>query len=126
MNPVPNPKRGEIWFTHLPTDPPGKNPRPVLIVSTDSRNLNERADTVLVIPLTTSIQTSPYRVALQPRETGLQETSMLNAQNISTLRKVDLIPPRHPLRRLSGQRLRECAVGVVRVMGFSVELQHIR
>ena len=49
------PRRGEIWFVKLHVDPPDKGLRPVLIVSVDVRNQHERADTVLAIPLTTSI-----------------------------------------------------------------------
>ena len=49
------PWRGEIWFVKLHVDPPDKGIGPVLIVSVDARNQHERADTVLAIPLTTSI-----------------------------------------------------------------------
>ena len=56
MPPVPKfPLRGEIWFAHLPTDPAAKGRRPVVVVSGDTRNRHERASTVLVVPLTTSI-----------------------------------------------------------------------
>lgn len=50
------PLRGEIWFAHLPTDPAAKGIRPVVIASVDARNRNERADSVLVVPLTTSVR----------------------------------------------------------------------
>lgn len=126
MNKLPQPRRGEIWFARLPTDPPGKGPRPVAIVSIDQRNLNERADTVLVIPLTTTLRETPYRFALSPGETGLQEPSMLMADGISTIRKADLLASRAPLRRLSELRIRECAVRVVRSMGLTTDIAHIQ
>jgi mRNA-degrading endonuclease toxin of MazEF toxin-antitoxin module len=50
------PRRGEIWFVKLHVDSPDKGLRPVLIVSVDARNQHERADTVLAIPLTTSVR----------------------------------------------------------------------
>lgn len=50
------PLRGEIWLAHLPTDRAAKRRRPVVIVSLDTRNRHERANTVLVVPLTTSIR----------------------------------------------------------------------
>src|SRR2546430_9025821 len=31
-------RSGEIWFVKFPSDPPEKNPRPVVIVSMDARN----------------------------------------------------------------------------------------
>jgi mRNA-degrading endonuclease toxin of MazEF toxin-antitoxin module len=52
------PLRGEIWFVKLPTDLTGKGQRPVVIVSLEARNRHERADSVLVVPLTTSIHRS--------------------------------------------------------------------
>ena len=47
--PTRTPLRGEIWYIKLPTDPPGKGGRPVVIVSVDARNRHERATTVMVI-----------------------------------------------------------------------------
>jgi mRNA-degrading endonuclease toxin of MazEF toxin-antitoxin module len=49
-----SPLRGEIWFVKLPTDPPEKNPRPLVVVSRDERNKHEKANTVMVVPLTTT------------------------------------------------------------------------
>ena len=51
-NPQPvQPHQGEIWFVRIPTDPPDKNARPVIVVSLDARNQHPRASTVLVVPL---------------------------------------------------------------------------
>ncbi len=97
--PLPQPKRGEIWFVKFPSDPPEKNPRPVVIVSMDARNQHPRAETVLAVPLSTTLRESPTHIRLQPGETGLQ-------------------PSRGALRRLSESTLREIARGVVRAMGF--------
>ena len=82
--PSPNrpPLRGEIWFVQLPVDPPQKGRRPVVIVSLNVRNRHERADTVLVVPLTTSThKEAPTHVFLAARETGLQSDSAGRAED---------------------------------------------
>jgi mRNA-degrading endonuclease toxin of MazEF toxin-antitoxin module len=106
----PNPRRGEIWLVRFPSDPPEKGPRPVIIVSVDARNRNERADTVLVIPLTTSIQReTPTRVLLLAAETGLQSDSAASADGITVIRKSDLLEPKVRLREVSNRRI--CELG---------------
>src|SRR6266851_6458431 len=93
--------RGEIWFVHLPADPPEKGRRPVVIVSLDARNRHERADTVLVVPLTTSVHKDvPTHVFLSSGETGLQADSTARAEDITVVRKQSLIEPRDRLRQL--------------------------
>lgn len=113
---TPSPKRGEIWFAALPTEP--QKIRPVVIVSPDGRNENPRASTVLVIPLTTNLRESDTRTEVAPGETGLPEHSSLAAEDITVVRKVDLRPSRAPLRQLRESRLRDAARGVLRAMGF--------
>jgi mRNA-degrading endonuclease toxin of MazEF toxin-antitoxin module len=96
------PLRGEIWFVQLPTDPPEKGRRPVVIVSSDSRNTHERASTVLVIPLSTSIhKDAPTHLLLEPGQSGLREPCVAQSENIAVVRKESLIEPREPLRRIS-------------------------
>lgn len=48
-------QRGEIWFSQLSVDPSDKRHCTVVVISLDARNRHERADTVLVVPLTPSI-----------------------------------------------------------------------
>lgn len=109
------PLRGEIWFVQLHTDPAEKGRRPVVIVSLDARNRHERADTVLVVPLTTSIhKNAPTHVLLPAGETGLQSDSAARAEDITVVRKQSLIEPKDRLRQLSGKRICELA-GKVRV-----------
>src|SRR5438093_8204260 len=96
------PRRGEIWFVKLHVDPPDKGLRPVLIVSVDARNRHERADTVLAIPLTTSIHKSvPTHILLSSAETGLSADSAARAEDITVIRKENLVAPRSKLRQLS-------------------------
>ena len=112
------PLQGEIWFVQLPTDPPEKGRRPVVIVSLDARNRHERAYTVLAVPLTTSIhKNSPTHVYLSPGETGLQEASAARAEDITVVSKERLIEPLRPLRILSRSRIVEIADKVRLAMG---------
>lgn len=113
------PSRGEIWFAQLATDPPQKGRRPVLIVSSEARNRHERADTVLVAPLSTSIHKGavPTHLLLSAGETGLQEDSIVRAEDITTVRKASLLEPRAGLRTLSDRRICELAVMVRIAMG---------
>ena len=114
----PRPKRGSIWFVRYPTDPPGKGPRPVLIVSIDARNQNDNADTVLVVPFTTNLRDAPAHLQLAPGETGLPHQCALGAENVTVVRKESLIPSRARLKMLSQARLREVSRRVVLAMGF--------
>ena len=62
------PRRGEIWFVRFPTDPADEGERPVVIVSTDARNLHEKANTVLVVPLSTTPARAPtHKSSLQEK-----------------------------------------------------------
>ena len=113
------PRQGEIWFVRIPTDPPDKNARPVIVVSLDARNQHPRASTVLVVPLSTTISGFDTHVRLEPGETGLAEVSEAQAENISTVRKESLAPPRSRLRALSASRLGQIARCVVLAMGIA-------
>ena len=114
---LPQPRRGQIWFAVLPTDPPGKRARPVLIVSSDGRNVHPRANTVLIVPLSTTLTDIPIHVRLQPGETGLAEISELQPENVSIVRK-ETIRPFPPTRTLGEKILRMVARNVVLSMGI--------
>jgi mRNA interferase MazF len=112
------PFRGEIWFVQLYVDPLEKGRRPVVVVSLDARNRHERADTVLVIPLTTSIhKEAPTHVLLRAGETGLQADSAARAEDLTVVRKQSLLEPQGRLRRLSDKRICELAAKVSVAMG---------
>jgi mRNA-degrading endonuclease toxin of MazEF toxin-antitoxin module len=92
------PLLGEIWWAHFPTDEPGKN-RLAVIVSTNARNSHPRAETILAIPLSTSIQKlGPWHLVLRSGETGLREDSVAWAENIGVVAKNQLI------ERIQGHR----------------------
>jgi mRNA-degrading endonuclease toxin of MazEF toxin-antitoxin module len=110
--------RGEIWWVQLPAEPPGKGRRPVVVVSSDSRNQHERASTVLVVPLSTSIHKgSPTHTLLQPGETGLRELCVAQSENVSVIRKESLVESRERLRQLTHTRICEIADKVRIAMG---------
>jgi mRNA-degrading endonuclease toxin of MazEF toxin-antitoxin module len=113
-----SPQRGEIWFVQFHVDPPDKGRRPVVIVSIDARNRHERADTVLVAPLTTSIhRNAPTHVLLAAGETGLPSDSAARAEDITVVRKQSLVEPRSRLRKLSDNRVCEIAAKASIAMG---------
>ncbi len=112
------PLRGEIWFTELYVDPPEKGRRPVVIVSLDSRNRHERVNTVLAVPLSTSIhKDAPVHLLLPAGETGLQSDFIARAEDIAVVLKADLVEPRSRLRALSDRRICELAAKVRMAMG---------
>ena len=110
--------RGEIWFAKLYVDPPDKGLRPVVIVSLDARNRHERADTVLAVPLTTSVHKDvPTHVYLAAGETGIQSDSAARAEDITTIRKSNLVAPGVRLRQLTDKKICELAAKVIVSMG---------
>jgi len=111
------PLRGEIWFVKLPTDPPEKAARPVVIVSLDVRNKHPRANTVLVAPLTGSVEKEvEMHIQLSPGETGLQPSS-IRCEDVTVVRKESLIEPRQSLRSLSHTRVCQIADALRIAMG---------
>src|SRR5947207_5872819 len=64
----PLPRRGEIWTANL-GNPPIRHW--VLIVSLDERNLSDRRDSVLVVPLSSGGPEGATVIQLPPGETGL-------------------------------------------------------
>jgi len=113
------PRRGEIWFVKLHTDPPDKGQRPVIIVSTDARNLHPNANTVLVVPLSTTPAKAPTHIELSSGETGLSAPSTIRAEDISVVRKSSLLESRQGLRVLSEATIRKIARAVALAMGFA-------
>ena len=112
------PLRGEIWWVQVPTDPPEKGRRPVLVVSTDARNKHDRATTVLVVPLSTTIHKDcPSHTLLAPGETGLSEPCVAQAENVTVVRKESLSEPSGRLRQISHTKICQIADKVKIAMG---------
>ncbi len=79
------PRIGEIYLVRLPGQPKDTKPRPALIVSLDVRN--RLANDVVVVPISTTLRTSPTHVELPVGEGGLDQTSMAKCEQITTLDK---------------------------------------
>ncbi len=116
---MPNPQRGEIWFAKLPTDPPEKGKRPVVIVSVNARNNHPRASSVLVVPLSTSVHKDeiPTHMVLEPGQTGLRERVVAKAEDVSSIWKVEVDSSRERLRTLTSYQVCELARMVELAMG---------
>jgi len=111
------PSRGEIWYVKLPTDPPEKAARPVIIVSLDARNRHPGASTVLVAPLTGSVEKDfETHIQLSPGETGLHASS-IRCEDLTVVKKEFLVEPKFPLRTLSNTRVCQIADRVRIAMG---------
>ncbi len=98
----PNPRRGEIWTAYLE----GHSQRHwVVVVSLDSRNLSDRASSVLVVPFGSYGMPGPTVAEFPPGESGLPGVSYLKAHFIQVLHKSKLIERQR--RNLSSARLKE-------------------
>ena len=111
------PLRGEIWWAHFSFDTPGKK-RPAIVVSVNGRNAHPRANTVLAIPLSTSIhKPAPFHLLLRAGESGLAEDSVAWAENIGVLSKDQLAGPVPGHRPLSDAQISRLAAMVKLAMG---------
>ena len=112
------PLRGEIWWINFHTDPPDKGRRPVVIVSPDARNRHERATSVLVVPLSTSIhKLGPVHMLLHAGETGLRMDCAAQADNIAVVLRAHLREPEAGQRALSNTKICKLAALVKIAMG---------
>ncbi len=106
---VIQPRRGDIWSANT-----GGKKHAVVILSLDSRNLSERADSVLVVPFGSYGGPGPTVIRMEPGETGLPEPSFLKAHFINVIKKSELIS-RMP-RRLSNTQMKNIVAAVNRAI----------
>ncbi len=95
-------RRGDLWWARVPMKGSAEKKRPMLIVSDDAFNRNERYSKVMVVHIT-SVQRlgGPYdwEVPLPRGTAGLKRASVAKCGEIYTLRKEQLegsartIPP---------------------------------
>jgi mRNA-degrading endonuclease toxin of MazEF toxin-antitoxin module len=83
-----------------------------VVVSLDGRNLSERRDSVLIVPLSSSGPEGATVIQLPPGETGLPGPSFIKGHFIQTFPKRGLLN-REP-RILSGTRMREVVMAIRR------------
>ena len=105
----PLPRRGEIWTANLGS-PPIRHW--VLIVSLDQRNLSDRRDSVLVVPLSSSGPEGATVIELPPGETGLPGPSFVKGHFMQVLSKRGLLTQER--RVLSSTRMREIVLAIRR------------
>jgi mRNA-degrading endonuclease toxin of MazEF toxin-antitoxin module len=105
----PTPRRGEIWTANL-GNPPVRHW--VLIVSLDARNLSDRRDTVIVVPLSSKGPEGATVVSLPAGESGLPGPSYVKGHFIQILPKNGL--QNRERRVLSNSRMREVVLAIRR------------
>ncbi len=104
-------RRGTLYWAWL------DKRRPVLVISTDSRN--ERANDVIVVPCSTALREAPTHVRLARGEGGLPRDSVLKCEQILTKPKRDVEPTPIGLPLRSG-RVAEVERAVLRAIGIPI------
>lgn len=78
------PRRGELWRAYTPGRPDHPHqPRPVLVISVDTRN--RLADDLVVIPIFSQGRLGPTRVPIAAGVGGLDHDSVLFCEEITTI-----------------------------------------
>jgi mRNA-degrading endonuclease toxin of MazEF toxin-antitoxin module len=103
--------RGSLYWAHL------DKRRPVLVLSINARN--ERAGDLIVVPCSTTLREAPTHVRLGRGEGGVPHPCMLKCEQITTLPQEDLDATALG-SPLSGTRLREIELAVMRAIGIPV------
>ena len=98
----PSPRRGEIWTAYLEDH---SQRHWIVIVSLDSRNLSDRASSVLIVPFGSYGMPGPTVAEFSSGESGLPGVSYLKAHFIQVLPKTQLIERQR--RTLSSPRMKE-------------------
>jgi mRNA-degrading endonuclease toxin of MazEF toxin-antitoxin module len=105
-------RRGHLYWARVPGE---SKQRPVVVLSPDRRN--DLAETVVVVPCTTTRRFGPWNVALTVGEGGLDRASVVKCEEISSLLKERLGPT--PLGGpLSVARLDEIRDCLLRALDF--------
>jgi mRNA-degrading endonuclease toxin of MazEF toxin-antitoxin module len=98
-----------------------RDPRPVLVLTSDARNLDPRSPAVVGVPVTTSLNGGVFRVRIRKGTGGLSETSEAACEQIVQVPKENFIPDRQgrvlPLgARLDDVVIEDVVAAVVRVI----------
>lgn len=79
--------------------------RPVLVLTSDARNLDARSPTIVGVPLTTSLKGGAFRVRLRAGEAGVDSASEAACEQIVQVPKRNFIPDERGIVRPLGGRL---------------------
>jgi len=90
-----------------------KETRPVLVMTSDARNLDPRSATVVGVPLTTSLKGGAFRVRLKKGAAGLAGTSEAACEQIVQVPKRNFLADEHGVVRAMGGRLDESVLDAV-------------
>ena len=104
-------RRGYLYWATL------DKRRPVLIISPDYRN--EHASDIIVIPCSTIIRPAPTHVILRKGEGGVPTRSVLKAEQIVTLPRVE-VGTKALGNPLSAMKLAELERAVLRAIGIPI------
>jgi len=105
-------RRGFVYeVAHVFRDP--KRSRPVLVLTSDARNLDARSPTVVGVPLTTSLKGGVFRVRLRAGEGGVHATSEIAAEQIVQVPKQNFVPDGRGVIRPLGARLDDTRLDAV-------------
>jgi mRNA-degrading endonuclease toxin of MazEF toxin-antitoxin module len=105
-------RRGFIYqVSRIFRDP--RHSRPVLVLTSDARNLDPRSLTVVGIPITTSLKGGVFRVRIRRGIGGLSETSEAACEQIVQVPKENFVPNRQGRVLPMGDRLNEATLGDV-------------
>ncbi|OGR12185.1 MAG: hypothetical protein A2341_20860 [Deltaproteobacteria bacterium RIFOXYB12_FULL_58_9] len=106
-------RRGCVYWANMP----GDKRRPVLLMSPEARN--ERANDVIVVPLSSVLREGPWHVRLRKGEAGIAQASVVKCEQITTLRKDILVS--EPLGGpISAGRMSQVERAVLRAIGVPV------
>ncbi len=87
-----SPRRGELWLIDF-GEPVGREQsgrRPAVVVSADPLN-DSRAGVVIVVPTTTAVRGLPSHIEIDPRDSGLEETSYAKCEDVKSISEQRLI-----------------------------------
>jgi mRNA-degrading endonuclease toxin of MazEF toxin-antitoxin module len=97
-------RRGFVYrVSRVFRDP--KETRPVLVMTSDARNLDPRSPTVVGIPLTTSLKGGLFRVRIGKGVGGLTKTSEAACEQIVQVPKRNFIADQRGVVRALGGRV---------------------
>jgi len=117
------PQRGEVWYINdNPSSPNDQHlPRPVVIVSTNSRNKNW--DSVIVVPCSTSITNvfAKFHKAIPKGVGGLPKDCHARCDLVSNLPKNCLDFKRGPIGEIPEKFVWEIVRGIRNVVGDKVD-----
>ena len=118
MNEGASPRRGEVWLAYTPGQPTDPHqPRFVLVVSTEVRN--RARDHVMVVPIFSTGNLGPTRLAIPAVGSGLNYDSVLFCEELTSIDKAFL--EEGPTDRVSQDLLDQVVIAVRRALGdFSV------